>query len=343
MRLCFIVQSLHFQRPSYTTTHLAYEAFRRGHEVCYTTLNRLTLKDNGQITARATYSSAARGRERFLAGFQNPTALERQISLSQFDVVFLRNNPHDKHSDTEPAQIPILDLGRQLSEQGVFVINHPAGLALASSKLYVTQFPASIRAKTLVSREPTAIKQFLAELEGPAIIKPLRGFGGFNVFFIRRLGEKNLNQIIAAVCKNDYAVVQEYLPAIRHGDRRILLVNGSPLFFGNQATVYSRRSPKDEIRCNIHIGASRQGCRLFPSDQKIVDTIRNQLIKDGLYFVGVDVVGNKLLEINVFCPGGIHSMNELYSINVGQRVIEDLEGRVGQVQHTPSPLPLHSV
>jgi glutathione synthase len=207
------------------------------------------------------------------------------------------------------------------------VVNDPVGLSRAASKMYLSSFPAEIRAKTLITRSTIKIKQFLRELRKPAIVKPISGYGGQDVFFIKNPREININQIISAVSKNGYVMAQEYIPEVKKGDKRLLLLNGSPILIGKQAAMYRRMSPRGEIRSNIHIGGTRKTAEFTKVEARIAELIRPKLIADGLYFVGADIVGNKLLEINVFCPGGINNINELYRINVGEYVIQDLERR----------------
>ncbi|MBI1861503.1 MAG: hypothetical protein HYR96_11355 [Deltaproteobacteria bacterium] len=194
--------------------------------------------------------------------------------------------------------------------------------------MYLSAFPEEIRAKTLITRSAVKIKDFIRRLRRPAILKPLSGYGGQDVFFVKNPNEININQIISTVAKNGYIMAQEYLPAIKMGDKRLLLLNGQPIFDGNRAAIYRRMSPRGEIRANMHIGGTRKKVSFSRAEAEIVDTIRPRLVSDGLYFVGADIVGNKLLEINVFCPGGINNINELYNVNIGRLVIEDLERRV---------------
>ena len=131
-------------------------------------------------------------------------------------------------------------------------------------------------------------------------------------------------------------MAQEFLPEVKRGDKRVLLLNGEPILIGDRHACYTRISAPGEIRSNLHVGGKRKRAELTKRDLEIIHAVRTKLVSDGLYFVGVDIVGDKLLEINVFCPGGIHNINELYGINVGQAVIEDLEIRVGVWKsHTP--------
>ena len=123
-------------------------------------------------------------------------------------------------------------------------------------------------------------------------------------------------------------MAQEYIPDVKKGDKRLLLLNGSPIYAGNRVAMYRRVAAKGEIRSNMHVGGTRKTVEFTKVEAKIAEIIRPKLIADGLYLVGADIVGNKLLEINVFCPGGINNINELYDINVGELVIQDLEKRV---------------
>jgi len=330
MKICFVVRSLFSQVPSYTTTHLAFEAYRRGHEVVYTTLNSFSCTDEMKVLATgASFSHVSvSNRFDFVRALLSGQAEKKEVVLSDFDVVFLRYNPNETETEKEKGRNPSVEFGRLLKLQGVMVVNDPGGLSKAASKMYLSSFSSEIRAQTLITRSTLKIKHFLKDLKKPAIIKPLSGFGGQDVFFVKNPKDININQIISSVSKNGYVMAQEYLPAVKKGDKRILLLNGYPIVCGRQPACYLRVSPKGEIRSNMHIGGKRKKVKLTQSDLKIIEVIRPKLISDGLYFVGIDVVGEKLLEVNVFCPGGINNINELYGINVGKVVIHDLERQV---------------
>jgi len=330
MKVCFVVRSLFTQVATYTTTHLAFEAYRRGHEVVYTTLNSFSCTDDMRVLATGVSFDGLdiSNRSEWVKLLQSGLAPKREVCLSDFDVVFLRYNPNETDGDKERGKNPSIEFGRLLKLQGVKVLNDPGGLTKAASKMYLSAFPSDIRAQTLITRSTVKIKDFLRKLRGPAIIKPLSGFGGQDVFFVKNFRDVNINQIISSVSKNGYVMAQEYLPAVKKGDKRILLLNGYPIFVGKQPALYLRVSPKGEIRSNMHIGGRRKKTRLVESDVRIIEAIRPKLLADGLYFVGIDIVGTKLLEVNVFCPGGINNINELYGINVGKVVIQDLERQV---------------
>lgn len=329
MKICFVVRSVYSQVITYTTTHLAFEAHRRGHKVVYSTVNSFTITDD--LKVRATIVSPGSGpfetRRQFLNALQGEMAHREEVTLSDYDVVFLRYNPNETE-ERDRLTNPAIEFGRILKQHGVLVLNDPNGLAKASSKMYLSSFPEEVRPRTLITRNTHKIKDFVKSLKKPSIIKPLTGFGGQDVFFLKNPKEININQIISSVAKNGYVMVQEYLPAVKKGDKRLLLLNGNPIFVGDRAAMYRRMSPKGDIRSNIHIGGRRKRVEFTKTEAQIAELIRPKLVADGLYLVGADIVGNKLLEVNVFCPGGINNINELYGINVGKVVIEDLEKRV---------------
>jgi len=345
MKICFVVRSIYSQHLTYTTTHLAYEAHRRGHDVVYTTVNSFSATHD--LTVRATVIRPGRtpfqNRLEFLRALQSGFAEREEVTLSDFDVVFLRYNPNESDGEKDKSKNPAIEFGRLLKLHGVFVVNDPAGLSKAASKMYLSSFPAEIRAKTLITRSAYKIKEFVREIKKPTILKPLSGFGGQDVFFLKNAKEININQIISTVAKSGYVMAQEYIPEVKEGDKRLLLLNGSPIFVGKRASMYRRMSPKGDIRSNMHVGGKRKKVEFTKIEAQIAELIRPKLIADGLYFVGADIVGNKLLEINVFCPGGINNINELYNINVGAAVIDDLEQRVRLMKSQPkgrSPLSL---
>lgn len=337
MRICFVVRALGWQLPTYTTTHLAYEAHRRGHHVVFANTGDFTYEPSDRVLAQVSWPGPGPFPDTasFLVAAQQAMSCPRTECLSDFDVVFLRFNPNVIYDPGDHRRLSVLEFGRLLKAHGVRVVNDPIGLTRASSKMYLTTFPSEIRVPTLISRQPLEIKRFLSELGRPAILKPLSGYGGHDVFFVRSETDINLNQIIAAVARNGYIAVQEFLPEVRGGDKRLLLLNGAPLFVGDRAAVFARVSPKGEIRSNMHVGASRKAADFTESDRRIAEAIRPRLVADGLYFVGADIVGDKLIEVNVFCPGGVQNINDLYGINVGEHVISDLEAPSRVAPSTP--------
>jgi glutathione synthase len=195
--------------------------------------------------------------------------------------------------------------------------------------MYLGEFPADIRAKTLVSRSPRQLKAWMGALPGPAVLKPLQPRGGEHVFLVKKRQVSNLNQIITAVTKHGYAIAQEYVPEIEKGEKRLLLLGAEPIRVGKRVAIYRRHTAMGNPETTAtETAATRSRCEFGPAEARICDLLRPKLLADGLYFVGVDIVGDKVLEVNVFTPGGIHSIHELYGIDVADIVIRDLDRRV---------------
>lgn len=334
MRLCFVVNAVKTQRPTYTTAHLAFAAFRRGHDVGFVSVDALSQGqgEDGDVQGEMVRPRPGRMRDvaAYIKALTSPKAVRETARLNDFDVVFLRNNPNAGKSDESDrlAFNPAIDFGRKLRRAGVMVVNDPDGLTRAGSKMYLAGFPVELRPKTLVTRSLERVRAFLRELDGPAIIKPLSGFGGKNVFYLGKGQTANVAQMISTVRRDGYVIVQEFLPAVTKGDKRVLLVGGAVCTVGGTVAAYRRMRPKDDIRNNMHVGGVRKRSDFTEDERRICDLLRPRLVADGLYFVGVDLVGDKILEINVFAPGGIHNINELYGIDVGTEVVRDLERRV---------------
>jgi len=329
MRVCFVVNNVRTQRPTYTTLHLAFAAARRGHDVAFASVDAFSQGDRRDIVGEVVRPKPGRLRDgaayaRALTGDKAP---REDTRLVDFDVIFLRNNPNAGAPEGD-AFNPALDFGRRLKQLCVLVVNDPDGLSRAGSKMYLAGFPVELRPKTLITRSVERVRAFLRELDGPAIIKPLTGFGGQNVFYVARGQTANLPQMISTIRRNGYVIAQEYLPAVAKGDKRVLLLGGTPLKVGDTVAAYTRMRPKDDIRNNMHVGGSRRRAEFSDEEQRICDLLRPRLVADGLYFVGVDLVGDKILEINVFAPGGVHNINELYGIDAGAAIIRDLERKV---------------
>jgi glutathione synthase len=343
MRICFVVNSVRTQRPTYTTAHLAYAAHRRGHDVAFVSVEHLS-HDGTHVWGTLSRAKGERLKTpvNYVKELRADATSRAPERLDDFDVVFLRNNPNLGGPEGDGFN-PAIEFGRRLKQCGVMVFNDPDGLVRAGSKMYLAGFPVEIRPRTLITRSVERVRAFLRELDGPAIIKPLHGYGGQNVFYVARGERVNLAQIVSTVKEQGYLIVQEYLPAVTKGDKRVLLVGGAPMLVGGQWAAYKRMRPKDDIRSNMHVGGTRKPSSLTEVERRICDLIRPRLVADGLYFVGVDLVGDRILEINVYAPGGIHNINELYGVDVAEAVVRDLERKVELKRAFREPLPPHVI
>jgi glutathione synthase len=333
MRLCLLVADVKTQQATYTGVHLAWAAHRRGHEVRFVSVDDLSFLDDNSILATTTRARAGdypRPGD-YLKALHSSDAVREEETLSGFDVVLLRYYP--LLESTGHAGSPVLDLCWRLRLGGTLVINDPEGVRHAGSGMYLADLPAEVRAKTMVSRSASRLKEFLRALDGPAVLKTLSPSGGEKVFYVRRRQKANVNQIITAITKTGYAIAQEYLPEAEQGEKRIVLLGGEPIRFGDAVAIYRRvpvlkRGGKDtEVRTPAG-GGRRKPCAFGPAEERICDILRPKLLSDGLYLVHVDLVGDKILELNVFTPSGLHSLREVYGIDVAEVVVRDIERRV---------------
>jgi len=237
--------------------------------------------------------------------------------VGAFDAIFMRKDP--------PFDIPylhatqLLDLAQQ---EGAFVLNNPAGLRAANEKLYALNFPAVIP-PTLVSQNPNRIKDFLEELGGEMIIKPIDGHGGSGVFYVHRQ-DRNLNSLLETATREgrEQIIAQRYLPEVRQGDKRLIVLNGTPL----GCTLRVPRA--DEHRGNIHVGGTCVKAEVTPRDREICRELAPRLRQDGLYFVGLDIIGDYLTEVNVTSPTGVQEIDALNNVRLEAQVIDFVERTV---------------
>ena len=185
-----------------------------------------------------------------------------------------------------------------LKARGVTVVNDPMSLIRATSKLYLEEFPAKIRPRSLVTRRtPEAIKRFVGEV-GHSVVKPLYGAKGRNVFMIEDEGEANLAQMTEAVLQDGYAVVQEFVAGGEDGDARIFLLEGQILERDGKLAAFRRVPTGSDPRANIGEGGHSVALEIGDAERGIVEAMGKKLVADGMYFVGIDVIGNKVVEIN---------------------------------------------
>jgi glutathione synthase len=327
MRLAFVVGDPRALRASHTTAHLALAAVRRGHDVGFVGVDDLTLTPANRVAATVRRPGGSPSTTAAICEAM-ATAAGRDETIEDWDAVFLRVNPH-RESGGEGS--PVVDFGWRLRLGGALVINDPEGAQRASGRMYVAGLPADIRPRTLVTREPAEVKRFLRALDAAALIKPLSERNApAGRFYVGRGQLKNLNQMIAVVRKSGYLVVQEYLSDAAQGETRLLLLGGEPLRSGGRVAIYRRAGDVTDLPAEDHPAATRRPWELGARERRIAELLRPRLLADGLHFVGVDLAGGKVLEVNVHTPGGAQACAELYGLDVGEVVVRDLERRVAE-------------
>jgi glutathione synthase len=329
MRIAFFVNDVASEVDEYTTTRLARAAAQGGHEVWYVGVGDVEHGErDGQLVARAHAAEFDKDDtlESFIGRIKERTA--ERIVMDDLDALFLRNDSIEDLQKRPWASPLGVVFGQNLKARGVTVVNDPITLTRATSKLYLEEFPEKIRPRSLVTRDPEAIERFVSDV-GHCVVKPLYGAKGRNVFMIEGEGETNLAQMTEAVLQDGYAIVQEFADGGENGDARIFLLDGQILEREGKLAAFRRVPAGNDPRANISTGGQPVRLEIGDVERGIIEVMSNKLVADGMYFVGIDVVGDKVVEINAESPGGIQSVERLYEIDVCPTVIENLERRTG--------------
>ena len=326
MQIAFFVNDVDTEKEEFTTTRLAFAAVAREHEVFYIDAQHFSLDDDdGKRAGAFRCPTSASDREGFLEEMRDEGSRTR-VALDELDLLMLRNNPGDTE-DMPWARDTGLVFGGVALARGVTVLNDPRGGYKALNKTYLSLFPAEVRPRTLITRDEDEIRRFVDEQEGNAIIKPLSGYGGQNVFVVKPDDGPNINQMIEAVKRDGYVIAQEYLPAAEDGDVRMILVEGEPLEVDGEYACFRRVPAGDDLRSNMSVGGEAEIFKMTDELMKVAELLRPRLLEDGMFFVGADVVGDKVLELNVFSPGGLGSPETLLGVDFAPAVIEAMEKR----------------
>jgi glutathione synthase len=311
MKLLFVMDPMaRLQIAGDSTFAIMLAAQTRQHELWFCEPRHLSLEHN-QAVARAWPVTVRR-----VTGDHYLLGPQETVPLRSCDVVFMRKDPPfdlDYYFST-------LMLERARGQ--TLIINDPRGLREQNEKLAVLEYP-ELTPPSIVTREATRLRSFLAEQGGEMVVKPLDASGGFGVFHVRK-GDPNTGAILeqATNLGRRWTMAQRYLPEVRKGDKRILLVDGEPL------CAVLRVPAPDDARGNLHVGAKPMATKLDERDTAIVNALGPRLRERGHFFVGLDVIGGWLTEINVTSPTGILEANVLYNESYETRVVERLEAKV---------------
>jgi glutathione synthase len=327
--IAFFINDLEREHAGYTTTVLAHQAAMRGHRVCYVTPYDFVLRpdDTLWVHARRMPKRKYKDREEFFAALKSEKMKTEAIDIAEVDVLMLRNDPSIDAEIPWAMEAGVL-FGREAVKRGVIVLNDPDSLGRAINKLYFQGFPAEARAETLITKNEEDIKAFAKEHQGNIILKPLQGSGGSGVFKLESSQKTNLNQIIEAIGRDGYIIAQAYVPAARKGDIRLFLMNGHPLKIGGKYAALRRVASPDDIRSNIHAGGKAEAVEIGVTELRVAELIRPKLVADGMFLVGIDIVGDKILEVNVFSPGNLNSCSRLAGVDFSVPIIDAIERKV---------------
>jgi len=330
MKLGILVNDIKTEEPGYTTTRLAMAAINRGHEVWIMGAGDLAYDADEFVRARvrAAHRSVYKSSETYVKDLQGPKAKQERITVDELDVLMLRNDPSADLAYRTWAQSAGIIFGRVAMRNGVIVLNDPNGLSTAMNKMYFQLFPEEVRPRTVITRDREEIRAFWEEQGRKIVLKPLQGSGGQGVFLVSESDGSNLNQMIDAVSRDGYVIGQEYLPGAEDGDTRLFLMNGQPLRYRGKYAAFRRIRTGEDMRSNIHAGGTLEPAVITEEHLRIAEIVRPKVVQDGMFLVGLDIVGNKLMEINVFSPGGLGSAQKFEKVNFSHAVIQGLERKV---------------
>jgi glutathione synthase len=330
MKIAFVVNDVQTEVAGYTTTRLAMAAANMGHQSYVFGVGDFLCATDGSIhaSARTPRGKNFKSLDKFLAELQAADRPPKSINLDEMDVIMLRNDPSTDAIERPWAQSSGILFGQLVAGRGEMVLNDHENLSHAINKTYFQQFPEEVRPKTCISRNVDEIKQFIEEQHDRVVVKPLQGSGGRNVFLVGPEERANLNQMIDAVLRDGYCVVQEYLPAAANGDVRLFVMNGRPLALHGKYAAFRRINKTGDARSNMHSGGESEPVEVTEEMLRLVEVVRPKLLSDGMFLVGLDIVADKLIEVNVFSPGGLGSSSEFAGVDFAKLVVEDLERKV---------------
>jgi glutathione synthase len=315
MRFVFAMDPLDRVHPEKDTTYGFIEAaLARGHECLHARLGDID-HVGGDVAAIVRALAMTRGATSGPAPLELVGAAER-IALRDVDAVLIRKDPPFDLAYSYATLLLELLRGRTP------VINDPRGLRDANEKLYALNF-ARWMPRTMVSADRAAIHDFVRQVGGRAVIKPLDRMGGYGVLMLKD-GDSNARGIVDLLTEEgtELAMVQEFVPEVTEGDKRVLLLDGEP--FG----AILRVPQGGDLRANIHVGGKVVPTELSAHERELCADIAPRLRADGLFFVGLDLIGGKLTEVNVTSPTGIRELSRFTGVRESDRVIEWVERRV---------------
>ncbi len=331
MNICFTVSQVESEAVG-TTVHLIQKAYERNHTVYVMDVGGFNFHHNAPMSIDCKklpinwkYDSI----EAFYDKVKDESLKYTSVTSADIDVIFLRNNPTEETDDRRWAEHSAIAFSRMIQQEDVLVLNDAFALSHAYiDKLYFEELPAEIKPDSLITRNKEHIMNFYERVGRKMVLKPLEGSGGQNVYLIDE-NEKNINQIIETISNEGYVIAQEFLPEVDDGDVRVLLLNGNILKEDGKYAVIRRQSDdEEEFRSNLSLGGSADAEQLTPAMKHIVKVVAPKIKRDGLFFVGLDIVDDKLIEINVLSPGGLEVCEEIGLPLFTDTVIDAIECKI---------------
>jgi len=322
MNVCFIMYPWDEMDPENDSTLAMIQEFaKRGHGLAITTPANLTIRDSVAFGFSRCLKRPEKVSNNLKSFHRNSEFYDEMLPLAGFDVIILRSNP--------PLDMMMLNFLDSVKDD-VFIMNDLDGIRRANNKLYTAVFEDDnneIIPRTHVTKNKAYLKTVIKEGPDKMILKPLNGFGGSGVILIEKRAMLSINSLLDFYIDNNdgtsnYVILQDYIPGAEEGDVRILMLNGLPI-------GAMRRVPGDEDhRSNVSAGGTVKKHSLSKQEKELCRRIGPKLVKDGLYFVGIDVIGGMLVEVNVMSPGGITYINKVGKTRLQEKIIDFIEDKV---------------
>lgn len=318
MNICFIMYPWDKVDNDDSTLRMIYEAYLRGHNVGYMVPGNLTIRDNEVFGFMKMAKSLPKMPSDPVKFRDRVKFKEELLPLSGFDVIFLRANP-----PVDPTMLNFLDSVKD----DVFIVNDIDGIRKANNKTYTAAMFGSgsdIIPETHVSKNKEYLLRVVKESKNDKmILKPLDGFGGSGVILLETKASQSINSLldfyINGQKEQKYVILQEYVEGADEGDVRIMMLNGKPI------GAMKRIPSEGDARSNVNAGGSVAKHNLTKTEKKICEQVGPKLVADGLYFVGLDVINGKLIEVNVLSPGGLAYINKLNRTKLQQKILDFAE------------------
>lgn len=302
-----------------STIRIIHEAVKRGHQVSITHPSNLTIRDSVTLSLCRKINPIKKVSSSINSFYKRIQFTNDMIELNSFDVIFMRDNP--------PMDSLVLNFLDSIKDD-VFIINAIDGLREANNKIYTAAYydpDRELIPATYVSKNIDYLLRIIQESENDKMImKPLDGYGGSGVIIIEKSAMQNIRSLLDFYInrekgKSNYVILQEYIKGAESGDVRILILNGKPI------GALRRRPLKGDVRSNISAGGTVEKYKLTKADKMLCSRIGEKLVRDGIYYAGLDLINGKLIEVNVMSPGTITDINKLNKVKLQEKIIDYLE------------------
>ncbi|MBC8475184.1 MAG: glutathione synthetase [Bacteroidetes bacterium] len=320
MKICFIMYPWDRVNPKQDSTlRIIHELVSRNHEVAITYPQNLTIRDSITLSLCRNIERGYKVSSSIPSFYKNIVFKEEMRPLQGFDVIFMRDNP-----PMDPLVLNFLDS----IKDDVFICNAVDGLREANNKIYTAAYYDPNRElipATHVSKNIDYLLRIIEESDNDKMImKPLDGYGGSGVIVIEKSAMHNIKSLLDFYVnrkegKSSYVIVQEYVEGADEGDVRVLMLNGEPI------GALRRRPAKGDARSNISAGGSVEKYKLTVADKILCRKVGEKLVRDGIYYAGLDIIGGKLIEVNVMSPGTSTDINKLNNTKIQKKIVDYIE------------------